>query len=397
MKGKYVKTTLGFICICISMFFFVMVLYRNSKYSQVTRTFSPYTLLHASWEEYKLEFINSDGRVVDESQKGITTSEGQSYALLRAVWLDDRETFDRVWNWTKNNLDRPSDKLLGWKWGKLENNAYGFLPDGGQNPASDADQDIALALLLANRRWKEPAYKADALPLLKDIWTIETDVAGGKRYLIAGDWARNAQQITVNPSYFAPYAWKIFAKEDTQHNWESLVDPAYTLLNQLSNLPLDKQKSIGLAPNWVIIQKSSGTIQPTNTKQLTTDYGYDAIRVPFRIALDYQWTKETRARTYLEKSSQFLKSTYQENNMLSSGYSHDGKPLQTYENASLYATALGYFIVTDKQLAQKIYEEKVLKLYSTKDDTFNKNLPYYEQNWLWFGAALYNKFLVPFT
>lgn len=90
------KKYLAYILIAAGISVFVFVLYSNSRYNGYTRTFSPYTLLQSSWERYKVQFLSNDGRIVDHSSKGVTTSEGQSYALLRSVWLDDRETFDKV-------------------------------------------------------------------------------------------------------------------------------------------------------------------------------------------------------------------------------------------------------------------------------------------------------------
>src|ERR1700676_3344983 len=73
-------------------------------------------LLHESWSAYREHFIRSDGRVVDPDGEK-TTSEGQSYALLRAAFLDDRDTFGKVWSWTKQNLTRSDGQSFAWKWG----------------------------------------------------------------------------------------------------------------------------------------------------------------------------------------------------------------------------------------------------------------------------------------
>ena len=50
--------------------------------------------LAETWRAYVSRFVEADGRVVDPKAGGITTSEGQAYALLRAVWMDDRPVFD---------------------------------------------------------------------------------------------------------------------------------------------------------------------------------------------------------------------------------------------------------------------------------------------------------------
>jgi endoglucanase len=61
----------------------------------------------------------------------------------------------------------------------------------------------------------------------------------------------------------------------------------------------------------------------------------------------------------------------------------------------MYATALGYFMTVYPELGQKMYQDKIVDLYSNDKSTFREDLPYYEQNWLWFSSALFNQELVP--
>ena len=98
--------------------------------------------LSALWSLYRYTHVQS-GRVVALDEDGITTSEGQAYAMLRAVWANDRASFDAVWAWTRENLQVRPDRLLAWRW-------KGRVLD--LNAATDADQDAALALVLAPRR-----------------------------------------------------------------------------------------------------------------------------------------------------------------------------------------------------------------------------------------------------
>ncbi|MCL4384306.1 glycosyl hydrolase family 8 [Patescibacteria group bacterium] len=390
------KKYLGLIFIIIGLGLLVSVLYVR-KFSQQTRTFSPYTLLTSSWENYKTRFINNDGRVIDYSQGDITTSEGQSYALLQSVWMDDKATFDKVWSWTKDNMKRPGDNLLGWRWGKLDpnKNSYGFLPNGGNNSAADADTDTALALVLAGERWRNSSYTDQAKPMMADIWKTETDVVNGKRYLVAGNWAIGSDKDIVNPSYLAPYAWRIFAKIDTQNDWSSLINPAYELLTVSSNIPLDKNKAVGLPPDWVAVSKPNGSITASNTPGLTTNYSFDAMRVPWRVAVDYVWNKDTSAQTYLQ-SLKYLEGFYQQNKKLPTGFDHAGNSLNPNEDPVMYATALYFFRLVNQNEAQVIYNTKIINLYSNDTNSFRNDLPYYETNWLWFGTALYLNYLVTF-
>src|SRR5260221_339518 len=138
---------LGLLLILAGFVLVVTVLYKNSKYGQATIPFSSHSLIESSWVKYKQKFINKDGRVIDynpqvaldsaNTDQDITTSEGQSYALLRAVWVDDKSTFDQVWKWTRETLKRPKDELFGWRWGSVGDGHYDFLKDGGVNSAAD--------------------------------------------------------------------------------------------------------------------------------------------------------------------------------------------------------------------------------------------------------------------
>jgi endo-1,4-beta-D-glucanase Y len=390
------RKPLGTILILVGIMIILFVAYANSNLSRQTRIFSSYSLLSSSWDAYKAQFIQSDGRSIDPSTQNITTSEAQGYALLRSVWIDDKPTFDKVYQFTINNMKLPQDNLFGWHYGKLSNGTYGFLPNGGNNSAADADSDIAYALILASRRWNDPSYQNNALPIIKDMWKYETATASGKRYVIAGNWAQNQQKLIINVSYFAPYEWRAFASVDRQDNWNSLINPAYQLLSDSGNASLDKSKGVGLPPDWLAIDRQTGALSAANISNLTTNYSFDAMRTPWRIALDYQWYKDPQALSYLKTSYQFLAQQYEKNHTLAQTYAHGGTTVSAAENPVMYATALGYFTVTDKKLAAQIYQDKIIRLYSNDQNTFNKTIPYYEQNWLWFGAALYNNFLSHF-
>jgi len=131
------------------------------------------------------------------AQDGTVTSEAQSYALLRAVWSGDQDTFAQTWAWSKAHLLNSSTGLLAWKW-----NAEVIDP----HSASDADTDTALALLMAGRRWSNADWLADGNRMVSAIWDHDVVHAGAATFVSAGDWAPTLDTVPVNPSYFAPYA-----------------------------------------------------------------------------------------------------------------------------------------------------------------------------------------------
>jgi hypothetical protein len=57
---------------------------------------------------------------------------------------------------------------------------------------------------------------------------------------------------------------------------------------------------------------------------------------------------------------------------------------------------LAAFKFLDKSAAEDLYKNKILKVYSNDTNSFREDSGYYEQNWLWFGAAFYNNRLENF-
>ena len=345
----------------------------------------PKQILSRSWQSYKKHFITKEGTTLDPYSDNRTTSEGQSYSLLRAVWMNDRQTFDRLWAWTKKNLQK-TDGIFAWHWGKKDGKER--ILDNGT--ASDGDQDIALALAFASKRWHDDQYLSESKKILTGIWNEEVKNVAGQNYFLAGNWGKGNPQIVVNPSYFSPAAYRVFAEVDPGHNWSSLVTSSYDLLDRCSSEKLDQASSTYLAPEWCALGEDGKIDLPKESGLHSSSYSYNAIRVPWRIALDYLWNKDSAALNYLVKNS-FLRSEWQQNQKISVSYRHDGTVLDNYESVVAYGTALGDFVVTNRAGADSIYQQKILpKFYEDDQNSYwedPKN--YYTQNWGWFGTALY--------
>src|SRR5580704_12957050 len=331
------------------------------------------SILEEEWAGYKTAFIEPDGRVIDPARGGVTTSEGQGYALLRAVWMGDQPAFDTVWHWTATNLETRDDGLFASLW------SGGKVADA--NSASDADSDIALAVLDA-------------------IWQGEVVSIKRMNVLTAGNWAKTqvAPGPVINPSYFAPYAYRTFAREDPGHPWGTLIDSSYAVLGQCTDATLGGAQSVGLPPNWCAISRSTGAIVPFPTIAGADDYGYDAFRVMWRVALDALWNHEARARAYLARSA-FLRTQWNSNRALDAVYAHDGTAVSSYDDPTLYGGDIGNFLVTDPAGAAQIEQELLASFHPPASATsatayFGDSQNYFEQNWVWFGLALSSGVLV---
>lgn len=370
------------------------VAYRAITFHEAPVVFSPRFMLASLWRDYKSHYWDDAiGRVTDE--KGNTTSEAQSYTLLRAVWLDDKETFDKTWNWMSSRLMHDDNYLFSWLYGARANGTQGIIFEkGGGNAASDADTDTALSLIFAYSRWHEARYLQMAQAIIDDIWNYEVVTIRGKPYLAANDIERlSPNRIIVNPSYFAPYAYRIFGELDTRHDWEALVQSSYDVIEQAS-VQMSRGEYVGIPLDWIVIDRRTGEFSalPPTLKSSSTamSYGYDAMRIPWRLALDSQWFHEPRAKKALEEHFAFLERTWSEKRVLGTVYGMDGAVINGDEAPSMYGGSIGYFAVIDPVRAREIYETKLASLYNPDIYGWRSPMSYYDDNWAWFGIGLYN-------
>ncbi|HEX2958741.1 MAG TPA: glycosyl hydrolase family 8 [Chitinispirillaceae bacterium] len=278
-------------------------------------------------------------------------SEGDGYAMLGAVAMADKKTFDGLWLWVHDNF---LNKAKRYKDCKLSSPDYKYsqLPSVyhiiGQNSAADGDFDIAMALLLAYKQWGEfmgiddacgnpISYKQAAIDFLKGLTDTLTFVSSGST-LLSGDigldgyfkggdsWAEfsgwstqaNLASIGINkrveqagpnkqffdytaPSYFrafadflskedsAKYAWNIFQfrRAEASSNW--LIGKQYQ--SSPKNLPI------------------SGGVEITDTTPTfyyTGDLGED-FRLGWRTILNHLWygnpTSSWNPKTHLVENN----------------------------------------------------------------------------------------------
>jgi len=359
-----------------------------------TRSVKQKDMIKGLWEEYKSEYIQKDTYRTVDPQYDITTSEGQSYAMLRSVWMDDKHTFDMSWQWTKQNLQHKTDALFAWKYGKRSDGSYGVLNSvGGHNSATDADTDIAVALIFAAQKWQDETYLTEARSIIQDIWKHEVVLIKDIPYITSNNIEKNNQiSVLLNPSYFAPYAYRMFAHVDPNHAWMQVVDSSYEVLQRSMNESLDKESSVGLPPDWVVINRQTGALSAPTSSNHTTNYGYDALRTPWRIALDKTWYQDPRATAVLNKMSFFGTVAQVQGNKniaIPAVHAHDGTVVSQQESRALYGGVIGYFIHNDPDAAALLYKTKLLSLVNTTTNNWKSNVSYYDSNWVWFGMALY--------
>ncbi|ADU26447.1 glycosyl hydrolase family 8 [Ethanoligenens harbinense] len=264
------------------------------------------TSTYRNWKMAYLRAANSQmSRVIDPEMGNVTVSEGIGYGMLFSVAQDDPSVFKCLWKYAQYYMD--DNGLMNWK----------IDADGnviGTGAASDADEDMAYALLLASKKWKNPSYLKNAQTLVKSIQMHEID----SRYvLLPGDkWRVNPP---LNPSYISPQYYKVFEKFDYTF-WDKVYNVNFEILISSAD------RQTGLFPDWINYDRSLNSDN--------SNYGYDAIRVPIRLLYTYQAEKDSQSATLLAKIYNYVSNK----SSLVAGYSLNGNPLVRYLNTSYLAS-----------------------------------------------------------
>jgi uncharacterized protein YjdB len=272
---------------------------------------------------WKANFIEActDGKLrVKFDNAGQTVSEGVAYGMLLSAYATDRPTFDGLWKYYKSHLN--ANGVMNWK----INGCTGVI---GNNGATDAEIDAAMALIVADAQWGSLGtinYKNEATSLITIM--KNTEVEASTFVLKPGD-AFGGSRLT-NPSYFAPGYFRKFASFTGDNFWISVSNKCYEIIN--NNLTQNNAVA-GLVSDWCTATGSHSSEAGGYVNGGRT-YNYDASRTPWRIAVDYAWYGNTDAKTYIKKCSDFIRVTKGGTKNIVDGYNQDGSNLGRFHNAT---------------------------------------------------------------
>jgi endo-1,4-beta-D-glucanase Y len=368
------------------------------------------TILKKTWEGIKKRLIDPyEVSLVHRprsEEPHDAVSEGVGYGLLLALYSNDQTYFNKIWDAGEQCMWDDNGKCYNWRV-----NREGKVMSGGSGPASDAEEDIALALIFADGLVKKNIWTAHKSPkgvdyaaraqiIINNIWN--SLVEEGKFLRPGAMWGGKA---FVNPGYFAPAFYRVFDEFETEpHAWTGLIDQCYL------TLAASPGYTLGMVPDWM---------QPDGKYSGASQLGYnayadgkamykDGIRILWRIATDYQWYNDPRARQFLQKALAFVKTPARAN-----FYQMDGSLLAATDSFKLgngvmrprlehseltigmWATAAMGAGGPDSAEA---YSKELLKFYEGGDywgkasdpngeDTLHNEM-YFEQFLAWFGASL---------
>lgn len=369
----------------------VVLFYRSPRVAAVT-TDAASKVMKASWEAYQCDFIVA-GRVFRPSQGNDTVSEGQAYAMLRALWMRDKPTFDACYRWTEKNLSRIShtgDHLLAWHYGRKPDGGYGVLD---WNAASDADVDYALALLLADTIWLEdhpaelPGYKEKARSVIADIRRLEVvPLVNGELVLLPWPLKDTAAfPIEINPSYFSPGHYRLFAAATADQSWLKLAESSYAQLDRLMTR-LGPLTGVGLVPDWCVTD-AQGMFAPSVKRG--TASSWDAFRIWWRLRLDYEISGSVAARRILLTGLVPFLQKNERNGVprVDVEYDYTGRVIKSYESAAVVGV-YGWSLYGLSPHMAHAMQRRSAGFYDTKTGTFGERDNYYVNSWAWYAEAL---------
>lgn len=228
-----------------------------------------------AWRAYKARFVSEQGRVVDTANGGISHSEGQGYGMLLAVAAGDRETFERIWTWTRANLMVRDDQLIAWRWEPDKRPAVADM-----NDASDGDLLVAWALTEAAEAWHEPAHQVAGRRIAVELGRKLLLPRAPQGPLILPAMAGfSAEERTdgpvVNLSYWVFPALDRVGLLAPEFDWRALARSGRRLIAAArfgaQRLPVE----------WISLSGAA----PRPADGFPAEFGYNALRIPLYLAM----------------------------------------------------------------------------------------------------------------
>lgn len=226
----------------------------------------------------------SDSAYILDVHNDDVRSEGISYGMMIAVQLDRREEFDRLWTWADRHMRHKSGARAGYFAWRCSRSGAQL----DQNPASDGEEYIAMALYFAAGRWGSRQglydYRAQADAILHTMLHKE---AGGVVDSVTNMFNRQnklvvftpyAQAATfTDPSYHLPAFYELWRRWAPRDNafWGEAAAASRAFFKRTTH------PATGLAPDYATFEGA-----PYGAGM---NFHVDAWRVIGNIAMDAAW------------------------------------------------------------------------------------------------------------
>jgi endoglucanase len=284
--------------------------------------------LYAEWKSNYLRPCRDGGLRVLSGQKSgdtfFTVSEGQAYGMLMAAYFGDRPVFEGLEKVYSDPRFASPGGLMAWR----------ILCDqvDGRDAATDADQDAALALLVAWVQWGEPGYLRRAREVIAalrrhTLYPVENDPDITYMMRIGDDDRMPPRNLSVITDYYAPAYYRVFAVVDGHI-------PIWDAHRRSGQAYLERNVArVGAATGMNSkIAYPDGAPPPGECRKTgqwgnPCTYNWDASRTPWRQALDVAWygSQAPSSRVYCMRLTDWVDRVLGIENVRSHGYWPDGR------------------------------------------------------------------------
>ena len=263
-------------------------------------------------------------------------SESQGYGMLAAVLAAKQgarthATFNHFYRYYRAHRISSTSPLMCWQ----QTRRNGKLTSVGseRNSATDGDLDIAYALILADRQWgsRTTNYRQAAKRLLTAILAHEINPTTALPLM--GNWATTAtDRSKLRTGDLMTGYFRTFAKFTGNQRWNRVAQQSQRAVQKLS-----ARHKTGLFPDFIRVRGTSlklTAVRPGEIESGTDNqYGYNACRVPWRLAQTYQLTKDRVTKRALTKQLTFFK----RHHTVTAGYTLGGRAVNNYTNPAFTA------------------------------------------------------------
>ncbi len=364
------------------------------------------------YNAWKSDLVTSDGvgsscsncqRVKRPAEPGLqtqsTVSEGIGYGMIIAVYMNDQSLLDDLWRYEQAHTwscqptqcsASTSTSLMNWY--IASDGTVATTANGGQSgngAATDADEDMAWALVIASKQWGgqgslSKTYVAYAQQLLNDIWKFEIDTGSQTtNKLLPKNGSSWGNDSCLNISYFAPAYYRAFANVSgqTSNNWNGVVADVYQVISQSLNATNGNQSN-GLVPAFSTSAGATANCGVGSPTEPHT-YQYDSCRTPFRIGLDACFNDSTDAISYVAKTTSFF-SAQGDASKIVDGYQLNGTPNPQYPGGTYNGLSAAFIGPAG---VGAMHKQNGQNYQSFVDDVYGL----VSQNNLWCGGQYYDE------
>ncbi len=297
----------------------------------------------ANWyENWRSRYlVDCNGALMPSTDNSSTAKvEAEGFGMIAAAYMADKVAVDGLYAFYQSKVQGGSCGLMSWLC------SCGGVQDPGA--ATDGDIDVASGLIVAHWQWPDDGYDEKAREVINNLSRVLVDCSGNLTALRPGCGWGGCDETDI--SYYSPAFFRYFAEISGDDVWNKLADDTHTIRDNAANA------STGLVPDWQSVEGRAGAGSRVG------DYGFDAIRAPFKQALDYLWNGNEPARAWCEKITTWASGVGAGN--VVDGYRLDGSQIGRNHNLAV----VGALAVCASANTQEVVDAFVAESARQRDD-----------------------------